>query len=206
MRTVNAIGMRLAAACMLLAPLAAQGRLYLDGPEVWYQGDTITIVLTADVVTPVWAFEFGTDEAYNSVYDKFASVLVLEQSPVVADFIKTGWGACYSDDAACSFIYADLDPQTLDPLPLLIPAGPVVTWRFLVKADPDSDLTGFDLDLAAAAQMDPVAIQLEPVLFDTPKDFRVLPALAIPEEPSWILMIVGLAAVGTRAYQRRRAV
>jgi hypothetical protein len=191
MCTLNAIGLRLVAVGMLLAPLAAQGKLYLEGPETWYRNQTITVRLVADADTSVRTLAFGTDETLAEVYDKFASVLVLQPAlSMVPDFIKTGLGDCNADDSACSFAYWDE--------PLSIKEGTVVTWVFWVRDDAPLGLVSFDFDLKAEADTD-FDFLPEPIGWLEPKQFLV----AIPESSTWVLMVFGLVAVGARAYRRR---
>lgn len=199
MGILNAIGLRLAAVCMLLGPPAAQAKLYLDGPDKWSPDQTITFRLFADTDTVVLTFGFG-NEALGEVYEKFASVLVLQPNPVVADFIKTGIGECNTEGSACSYAYFD---ENFEPAPLTIPAGTVVTWEFWVRDDAKPESLDFVFDLKAEAVMDPLGIEPEPIGWITPMEFEVLQA--IPESSSWMLMTIGLVAVGARAYSRRMA-
>jgi hypothetical protein len=62
----------------------------------------------------------------------------------------------------------------------------------------------FDFDLKAEALTDLLGGLPDPITWSAAKEFEVL-AQPIPESSSWVLMIVGLMAVGARAYGRRIA-
>jgi hypothetical protein len=170
MGTLRTIASRLVGA-LALAPLAAQGALYVAAPpkpDQLHRGDPVTIEFKLDVDTSLDTFEFTPE------YETFADIFQLAEDPAVAPDIASGIGLCNA--GACSFFY--------------IPAKPVskgmVAARWRLHVTGDAPIGPFALDLN-------LFVNGEPVRFPESVQFNV-----VPEPPIWLVMIAGLAA-GARA-------
>lgn len=190
MSALKRIGLRVAVICTLLVPVASHGKLYLEGPETWLPGQIIRILLEADADTEIQTFAFGIDPMTGEeIYSRYAGVLELLNNPVetLPDIIKTGIeaGGCGPGDLTCSYFYIP---------PLTVPAGTLVQWDFRVSEDAKPGSVKFPLDLGAEADAD-MDFLPEPI------EWRFIGA--VPESSTWGLMLLGLAAVAIRAFQRR---
>lgn len=204
MSALRTIGLRLGAGwALLLSPLAVQAAVHLYAPSHWYRGEPVTIEARADADTPVNTFEFHSRYAPLGQILEFLGVLELKNDPKVTlpkaiecetksvCFRFEGPGEVEDSSTFVSAVGGTL------------PKGTVVQWTFLVKANADLGEVNVPLNVADG----PFVVEADGIAVNWMdeggnKEFQIL-ARAVPESSSWVLMLVGLAAVGARAYRRK---